>query len=61
MEIADFWLTEKQLVHKLFKVLVPRYENYQTAYTRLVLAPNVVGARYMNQAILELRGIAIVL
>ncbi|GLH00014.1 39S ribosomal protein L17, mitochondrial [Gryllus bimaculatus] len=24
MELADFWLLEKQLVHKLFKVLVPR-------------------------------------
>lgn len=25
MELADFWLKEKQLIHKLFKVLVPRY------------------------------------
>jgi len=56
MEMADYWLTEKQLVHKLFKVLVPRFQNHQSAYTRLVLAPNVVGAPYMNQAVLELKG-----
>jgi hypothetical protein len=38
MEMADYWLVEKQLVHKLFKVLVPRYSNYTTAYTRLLRA-----------------------
>lgn len=43
MEMADFWLEEKQLIHKLFKVLVPRYENFPTAYTRLVLGPNGYG------------------
>lgn len=64
MEMADYWLEEKQLVHKLFKVLVPRYENYQTAYTRLVLGPNGILPDRNEQwpswrsgtAILELKG-----
>lgn len=39
MEMADYWLVEKQLVHKLFKVLVPRYENYNVSYIRMLSAP----------------------
>lgn len=39
MEMADWWLEEKQLVHKLFKVLVPRYQNYPTSYTNFYRAP----------------------
>lgn len=39
MEMADWWLEEKQLVHKLFKVLVPRYQYFPTSYTNLYTAP----------------------
>lgn len=40
MELADFWLHEKSLVHKLFKVLVPRYADYSRAFTSIFfLAP----------------------
>lgn len=35
MELANYWLKEKNLVHKLFKVFVPRYENYASAFTAL--------------------------
>lgn len=35
MELANYWLKEKNLVHKLFKVFVPRYENYNSAFTAL--------------------------
>uniref|UniRef100_G3MRP0 Large ribosomal subunit protein bL17m n=2 Tax=Amblyomma TaxID=6942 RepID=G3MRP0_AMBMU len=35
MELADFWINEKQLVHKLFKVLAPRFATYQGTYTRV--------------------------
>lgn len=35
MELANYWLREKNLVHKLFKVFVPRYENYASAFTAL--------------------------
>ncbi|XP_014369910.2 39S ribosomal protein L17, mitochondrial [Papilio machaon] len=56
MEIADYWLLEKELVHKLFKVLVPRYENCNTAYTRMYKAPRPQYSRNTEKAVLELRG-----
>lgn len=37
MELANFWLREKNLIHKLFKVFVPRYENYASAFTAMHL------------------------
>ena len=49
---------EKDLVHKLFKVLVPRYSNYMTAYTDMHILPTrLPGKDYINQAVLELKGI----
>nr|SVE80418.1 EOG090X0EUO [Daphnia magna]SVE81618.1 EOG090X0EUO [Daphnia magna]SVE82763.1 EOG090X0EUO [Daphnia magna] len=56
MEMADYWLNEKQLVHKLFKVLVPRYQNYNSSFTRLVLGPKTYPGYYVGTAILELKG-----
>ncbi|XP_023014738.2 mitochondrial ribosomal protein L17 [Leptinotarsa decemlineata] len=56
MEMADYWLVEKQLVHKLFKVLVPRYENYNVAFTRLLRAPKPYPGDKHLKAVLELRG-----
>ncbi|XP_060531404.1 large ribosomal subunit protein bL17m [Cylas formicarius] len=57
MENADYWLIEKQLVHKLFKVLVPRYENYDISYTRLIKAPRPYHQQHSYlKAVLELRG-----
>lgn len=35
MELANFWLREKSLIHKLFKEFVPRYENYASAFTAI--------------------------
>lgn len=35
MALANYWLREKNLIHKLFKVLVPRYENYASSFTAL--------------------------
>ncbi|XP_002738705.1 large ribosomal subunit protein bL17m-like [Saccoglossus kowalevskii] len=35
MGIANDWLAENDLVHKLFKVLVPRYESRNGNYTKL--------------------------
>ncbi|VEN59010.1 unnamed protein product [Callosobruchus maculatus] len=54
MEMADYWLVEKQLIHKLFKVLAPRYENYTVAYTRMLPAPRSYPG-YLK-AVLELKG-----
>lgn len=35
MALANFWLLDKSLIHKLFKELVPRYENYSSAFTAI--------------------------
>jgi len=35
MALANFWLLDKSLIHKLFKELVPRYENYTSAFTAI--------------------------
>ncbi|XP_046982376.1 39S ribosomal protein L17, mitochondrial [Schistocerca americana] len=56
MEIADYWLLEKQLVHKLFKVLVPRYKDYTISYTRLLPAPTIYPGSHLARSVLELRG-----
>lgn len=60
MEMADYWIPEKQYVHKLFKVLVPRLRDCPISYTRMYKAPQPqpiperVG--YRERAVLELRG-----
>ncbi|XP_076367061.1 mitochondrial ribosomal protein L17 [Tachypleus tridentatus] len=63
MELADFWLEEKQLIHKLFKVLVPRYQNSCESFTALHMLPMGVSATLSEknthvypQALLELKG-----
>uniref|UniRef100_A0A336KYN3 Large ribosomal subunit protein bL17m n=1 Tax=Culicoides sonorensis TaxID=179676 RepID=A0A336KYN3_CULSO len=56
MEMADFWLLEKQLVHKLFKVLVPRLETCPLSYTKMYKAPREYPGHYRLRAVLELRG-----
>ena len=60
MEMADYWLLEKQLVHKLFKVLVPRFESYRGPVTKIFNAPREYPAApsrsYFKRSILELRG-----
>lgn len=55
MDIADYWLLEKELVHKLFKVLVPRYETYHSAVTRMHYAPKPQYARVLDKVVLELK------
>nr|SVE75424.1 EOG090X0EUO [Daphnia dolichocephala] len=56
MEMADYWLNEKQLVHKLFKVLVPRYQNHSSSFTRVILAPKTYPGYHAGTAVLELKG-----
>uniref|UniRef100_A0A6M2DK64 Large ribosomal subunit protein bL17m n=1 Tax=Xenopsylla cheopis TaxID=163159 RepID=A0A6M2DK64_XENCH len=56
MEMADYWILEKQFVHKLFKVLVPRFENYDISYTKLYKAPREYPCRHYGRSVLELRG-----
>ena len=41
MEMATWWLNDdKSAVHKLFKVLAPRYKDYTRSYTRMFVAPD---------------------
>jgi len=61
MEMVDFWLTDKSAIHKLFKVLVPRYQDYPHSYTRLFNAPydyKPEGGRLKvhDHVVLELKG-----
>jgi large subunit ribosomal protein L17 len=56
MELADYWILEKQLIHKLFKVLVPRFENCPVSYTRMYRAPRPYPGQKYKRAVLELRG-----
>lgn len=57
MEMAKFWITEEQYIHKLFKVLVPRFQNCPLTYTRMYKAPKTYPEiTYRDRAVLELRG-----
>ncbi|KOC63344.1 39S ribosomal protein L17, mitochondrial [Habropoda laboriosa] len=56
MELANFWILEKQLIHKLFKVLVPRYQNYTTSFTKIHNAPCIYPGFGYKRAVLELKG-----
>jgi len=59
MEMADYWLLEKDLIHKLFKVLVPRFQNSHSSFTQLhkkaIEYPHTSGDG-KSQAVLELKG-----
>ncbi|XP_078391439.1 large ribosomal subunit protein bL17m [Cetorhinus maximus] len=39
MKMADFWLTEKDLIPKLFQVLAPRFQDHQGSYVRMMQIP----------------------
>ncbi|XP_064594665.1 large ribosomal subunit protein bL17m-like [Liolophura sinensis] len=56
MEMADYWLLEKDLIHKLFKVFVPRYQQYSSSFTRVWNLPVDYPGDGIQRAILELKG-----
>ncbi|XP_017270993.1 39S ribosomal protein L17, mitochondrial [Kryptolebias marmoratus] len=56
MKMASFWLTEKDLVPKLFKVLAPRFEKHSKSYTRMVRIPNRENLDRAKMAVLEYKG-----
>ncbi|XP_026780280.3 39S ribosomal protein L17, mitochondrial [Pangasianodon hypophthalmus] len=56
MEMADFWLTEKDLIPKLFKVLAPRFENQSSGYTLMARIPNRENLDRAAMAVLEYKG-----
>uniref|UniRef100_A0A8C3L407 Large ribosomal subunit protein bL17m n=1 Tax=Chrysolophus pictus TaxID=9089 RepID=A0A8C3L407_CHRPC len=56
MRMADFWLTEKDLVHKLFKVLAPRFQPHPGSYTRMLHIPSRDCLDRAKMAVIELKG-----
>ncbi|KAM6994289.1 large ribosomal subunit protein bL17m [Tautogolabrus adspersus] len=56
MKMASFWLTEKDLVPKLFKVLAPRFETQTNGYTRMARIPNRQNLDRAKMAVLEYKG-----
>lgn len=56
MRMADFWLTEKDLIHKLFKMLAPRYASYQSNYTNMYQIPNRENLDRAKMAVIEYKG-----
>lgn len=62
-DMANYWILDKGVLHKLFKVLVPRFENFTTSYSRMINAPQLYPAQtgevirhYRFRSILELKG-----
>ncbi|XP_072514930.1 large ribosomal subunit protein bL17m [Salminus brasiliensis] len=56
MKMANFWLTEKDLIPKLFKVLAPRFENHSRAYTQMARLPNRENLDRASMAVIEYKG-----
>lgn len=56
MDFADYYINEKQYVHKLFKVLAPRFQDSPVSYTRMYKAPQNYPGIERKRAVLELRG-----
>ncbi|XP_011496270.1 PREDICTED: 39S ribosomal protein L17, mitochondrial [Ceratosolen solmsi marchali] len=56
MELANFWILEKQLIYKLFNVFVPRYKSYCTSFTRIYNCPRDYPGSYRKKVVLELKG-----
>ncbi|NXM61964.1 RM17 protein, partial [Illadopsis cleaveri] len=47
---------EKDLIHKLFKVLAPRFQPHPGSYTRMLQIPNRDGLDRAKMAVIELKG-----
>ncbi|XP_045340303.1 39S ribosomal protein L17, mitochondrial [Leopardus geoffroyi] len=56
MRMADFWLTEKDLIPKLFQVLAPRYQGQNGGYTRMLQIPNRSKQDRAKMAVIEYKG-----
>ncbi|XP_022377683.1 39S ribosomal protein L17, mitochondrial [Enhydra lutris kenyoni] len=56
MRMADFWLTEKDLIPKLFHVLAPRYQGQNGGYTRMLQIPNSSEQDRAKMAVIEYKG-----
>ncbi|NWS28410.1 RM17 protein, partial [Polioptila caerulea] len=55
-EMRGYAEREKDLIHKLFKVLAPRFQPHPGSYTRLLQIPNRDGLDRAKMAVIELKG-----
>ncbi|NWT44510.1 RM17 protein, partial [Chroicocephalus maculipennis] len=55
-EMRGYAEKEKDLIHKLFKVLAPRFQPHPGSYTRLLQIPNRDGLDRAKMAVIELKG-----
>ncbi|XP_063804409.1 large ribosomal subunit protein bL17m [Pseudophryne corroboree] len=56
MKMADFWLTEKDLIHKLFKTLVPRFSSDDGNYVTMFQIPTRENLNRAKMAVIEYKG-----
>lgn len=57
MDMANYWIEEKNIIHKLFKVLVPRFESMTCSYTKFYAVPGEDPSNWaIPRSVLELRG-----
>ncbi|XP_030070063.1 large ribosomal subunit protein bL17m [Microcaecilia unicolor] len=56
MRMANFWLTEKDLIHKLFKMLAPRFSSHNQNYTNMFQIPNRENLDRAKMAVIEFKG-----
>ncbi|GAV01315.1 hypothetical protein RvY_12049 [Ramazzottius varieornatus] len=54
METVDFYMIEKDLVHKTFKLFVPRFARFEPPYTKIHFIPTQ--NREIKRVLLELKG-----
>ncbi|XP_067831399.1 39S ribosomal protein L17, mitochondrial isoform X2 [Heptranchias perlo] len=55
MKMADFWLTEKDLIPKLFKVLAPRFQEHRGSCVRTMQIPTRENLDRAKMAVIEYR------
>ncbi|NWH55605.1 RM17 protein, partial [Fregata magnificens] len=61
MHMVDFWLMhaalhEKDLIHKLFKVLASHFQPHPGSYAHLLQIPNRDGLDHAKMAVIKLKG-----
>ena len=52
-------LQDKGAVHKLFKVLVPRYQDFSTSYTRMMIAPRRIDSLHELDQPIKIRPLSL--
>ena len=60
MELMDFYLLQKDLIHRMFNVFVPRYARFEGPHTKASFVPTKPAGRIhvggMRRQMLELKG-----